>query len=42
MGFVHVPLLPSMVAASGLDEPSMDLAVMRRAVELALDVIAAG
>jgi pyroglutamyl-peptidase len=42
VGFVHVPLLPSMVAASGLDQASMDLAVMRRAVELALDVIAAG
>ena len=42
VGFVHVPLLPSMVAASGLDEPSMDLAVMRRAVEIALEVIAAG
>jgi pyroglutamyl-peptidase len=42
VGFLHVPLLPSMVAASGLDEPSMDLAVMRRAVEIALEVIAAG
>jgi pyroglutamyl-peptidase len=42
VGFVHVPLLPSMVAASGLDQASMDLAVMRRAVELALDVITAG
>ena len=41
VGFLHVPLLPSMVAASGLDEPSMDLAVMRRAVEIALEVIAA-
>lgn len=42
VGFLHVPSLPSMVAASGLDEPSMDLAVMRRAVEIALEVIAAG
>jgi pyroglutamyl-peptidase len=42
VGFLHVPLLPSMVAASGLDEPSMDLAVMRRAVEIALQVIATG
>jgi pyroglutamyl-peptidase len=42
VGFLHVPLSPEMVAASGLDEPSMDLAVMRRAVELALEVIAAG
>ena len=42
VGFLHVPLLPSMVAASGLDEPSMDFAVMRRAVEIALEVISAG
>jgi pyroglutamyl-peptidase len=40
VGFLHVPLLPSMVAASGLDQPSMDLGTMRGAVELALDVIA--
>jgi pyroglutamyl-peptidase len=40
-GFIHVPLLPSMVAASGLDQPSMDLPVMRRAVAIALEVIAA-
>jgi pyroglutamyl-peptidase len=42
VGFLHVPLLPSMVAASGLDEPSMDLAVMRRAVDLTIEAIAAG
>lgn len=42
VGFIHVPLLPSMVAAAGLDEPSMDLPLMRRAVEIALGVIAAG
>ncbi|MBM3221158.1 MAG: pyroglutamyl-peptidase I [Candidatus Rokubacteria bacterium] len=42
VGFMHVPPLPSMVAASGLDQPSMDLTLMRRAVEIALDVIAAG
>ncbi|MBM4441302.1 MAG: pyroglutamyl-peptidase I [Candidatus Rokubacteria bacterium] len=41
VGFMHMPLLPSMVAASGLDQPSMDLGLMRRAVELALDVLAA-
>jgi pyroglutamyl-peptidase len=40
VGFLHVPLLPSMVAASGLDAPSMDLPVMRQAVEIALEVIA--
>ena len=28
VGFLHVPLLPSMVAAAGLDEPSMDLPLM--------------
>lgn len=39
-GFVHVPFLPSMVAAHGLDEPSMDLATMVRAVEIALRVMA--
>ena len=42
VGFIHVPLLPSMVAAAGFDEPSMDLPLMRRAVEIALEVIAAG
>ena len=41
VGFIHVPLLPSMVAATALDEPSMDLGVMRRAVEVALEVAAA-
>ena len=41
VGFMHVPLLPSMVAMSGLDQPSMDLGVMRRAVEIALEVVAA-
>src|SRR5262249_48284349 len=39
-GFMHLPLLPAMVAASGLDQPSMDLTVMLRAVEIALGVIA--
>jgi pyroglutamyl-peptidase len=42
VGFMHVPPLPSMVAAAGLDQASMDLALMRRAVQIALDVIAAG
>ena len=37
VGFIHVPLLPAMVAACGLDQPSMDLGVMRRAVEIALE-----
>ncbi|MGH7279433.1 MAG: pyroglutamyl-peptidase I [Candidatus Rokuibacteriota bacterium] len=35
-GFIHLPLLPSMVAASGLDQPSMDLGLMLRGVEAAL------
>lgn len=39
-GFVHVPLTPAMVAATGLDQPSMDAAVMLRAVEVALGVLA--
>jgi len=39
-GLVHLPSLPSMVAASGLDEPSMDLALMLRAVHVMLDVVA--
>jgi pyroglutamyl-peptidase len=40
-GLVHVPSLPSMVAASGLDEPSMDFGLMLRAVHVILDVVAA-
>jgi len=39
-GFAHVPFLPSMVAAHALEEPSMDLGTMVRAVEIALRVIA--
>jgi pyroglutamyl-peptidase len=39
-GFMHVPLSPAMVAASGLDQPSMDPAIGVRAVETALRVIA--
>lgn len=38
-GFVHVPLTPAMVAAAGLDQPSMDAPVMLRAVEVALGVL---
>lgn len=40
VGFVHFPLLPAMVAASGLEQPSMDFPLMLRAVEVALGVIA--
>ena len=40
VGLMHVPLSPPMVAAAGLDQPSMDLSIMRRAVEIALEVVA--
>jgi pyroglutamyl-peptidase len=39
-GFIHVPFLPSMVAAHGRDEPSMDLPLMLRALETALSIAA--
>ena len=39
-GFVHLPLLPSMVAAGNLDQPSMDLPLMLRGVETLLRVVA--
>jgi len=39
-GFMHVPLSPAMVAASGLDQPSMDPGLGVRAMEIALRVIA--
>jgi pyroglutamyl-peptidase len=38
-GFIHLPLLPSMVAASGLEQPSMDVSSMVRAVDLAIGVV---
>jgi len=38
-GFVHLPFLPSMVAAHDLEEPSMDLAVMARGLEVALAAV---
>jgi pyroglutamyl-peptidase len=41
VGFLHLPLLPAMVAASGLDQPSMSVATMLRGVEVTLEVIAA-
>jgi pyroglutamyl-peptidase len=37
--FIHLPLLPAMVAARGLEEPSMDLGVMVRALETVLRVV---
>jgi len=39
-GFIHLPFLPSMVAAHALEEPSMDVAMMTRAVEIVLSRIA--
>jgi pyroglutamyl-peptidase len=39
-GFVHLPYLPAMVAAHGLEEPSMDLGVMARALDIILRVVA--
>jgi pyroglutamyl-peptidase len=41
-GFIHLPLSPAMVAASGLDEPSMDVPLMVRAVKVVLGVVAEG
>jgi pyroglutamyl-peptidase len=40
-GFVHLPFLPSMVAVHGLEEPSMDLPMMVRAIEIALPPVVA-
>ena len=39
-GFIHLPFLPSMVAAHDRDEPSMDLSTMIRAVEVVLPMLA--
>src|SRR5437773_1257294 len=41
VGLIHVPLLPVMVAATGLEQPSMDFPLMLRAVEVALGVLGA-
>jgi pyroglutamyl-peptidase len=38
-GFIHLPLSPAMVAAAGVDLPSMDLGLMRRALEIVLGVV---
>ena len=40
-GFIHLPRLPSMVAPGSSDEASMDLGLMLRGVEAALEVAAA-
>jgi pyroglutamyl-peptidase len=39
VGFIHMPLSPPMVASTGLDQPSMDVPLMRKAVELTLEVL---
>jgi pyroglutamyl-peptidase len=39
-GFIHLPFLPSMVAAHDVEEPSMDVATMVRTVEITLSRIA--
>jgi len=39
-GFIHLPFLPSMVSAHDLEEPSMALATMIRAVECVLGCLA--
>jgi pyroglutamyl-peptidase len=41
-GFIHLPLSPAMVAASGLEQPSMDVPLMIRAVEIVLRVVTSG
>jgi pyroglutamyl-peptidase len=38
-GFIHLPLLPSMVAAHGREEPSMDLGLATRALEAVLRIV---
>ena len=40
-GFIHLPRLPSMVAPGDPGETSMDLGLMLRGVEVALEVVAA-
>jgi len=37
--FIHLPLLPAMVAVRALEQPSMDLSVMVRALETVLRVV---
>jgi pyroglutamyl-peptidase len=40
-GFMHLPFLPSMVTAHDREEPSMDVTMMTRAVEIVLSRLAA-
>lgn len=39
-GFIHLPLLPSMIEPGNTQQPSMDLALMLRGVEAALEAVA--
>jgi pyroglutamyl-peptidase len=39
-GFVHLPPLPSMIGPGNAEQPSMDLPLMLRGVEAALEVVA--
>jgi pyroglutamyl-peptidase len=41
-GFIHLPLSPAMVVAAGLEQPSMDVPLMVRAIEIALRVLTSG
>ncbi|HEY7205601.1 MAG TPA: pyroglutamyl-peptidase I [Methylomirabilota bacterium] len=41
-GFIHLPFLPSMVAAHDRDEPSMDLSTMLHALEVILSRVSGG
>lgn len=41
-GFIHLPLSPAMVVAAGLDQPSMDVPLMIRAIDIALRVVSVG
>ncbi len=41
-GFIHLPFLPSMVAAHGLEEPSMDLPLMIRVLDVVLPLTISG
>lgn len=41
-GFIHLPALPSMIGPGDVEQPSMDLELMLRGVEVALEAVATG
>jgi pyroglutamyl-peptidase len=41
-GFIHLPSLPSMVTRGDSQQPSMDLGLMLRGIEAALEVVTSG